>query len=45
LENQKKFILESLDENMLYVNYSDVNNKDYKVSKEDKDLNKGFYNK
>ena len=43
LEDQKEFILESLDKNMLYVNYGDIDDKDYKVSKEDKNLNKEFY--
>ena len=43
LGDQKKFILESLAMNMLYVNYNDIDDKDYKVSKEDKELNKEFY--
>ena len=40
---QKQFLLTVLDKNQLYVNYSEINDKDYKVSKEDKALNKQFY--
>ena len=43
IEDQKKFLLKCLDKNHLYVNYSEVDDKDYRVSKEDKKLNKEFY--
>lgn len=43
IENQKKFLLECLDKNHLYVNYSEMDDEEYEVSKEDKKLNKGFY--
>ncbi len=43
VENQKKFLLECLDKNHLYVNYSEIDDKDYEVSKEDKRLNREFY--
>lgn len=43
LANQKKFVLESLDANMLYVNYSDIGDKEYAVSANDKKLNNEFY--
>lgn len=43
LENQKKFLIECLDKNQLYVNLSEMDDSDYGVSKEDKDLNKKFY--
>jgi len=43
LADQKKFILESLDYNQLYVNHSEIDDKDYGVSKEDKELNNEFY--
>jgi len=43
LENQKKFLIECLDKNNLYVNYSEINDKQYNVSKEDIELNKKFY--
>jgi len=44
IDNQKKFLIECLDKNQLYVNYSEIEDKEYEVSKEDKDLNKKFYN-
>ncbi|HBL39865.1 TPA: hypothetical protein DDZ10_04335 [Candidatus Uhrbacteria bacterium] len=43
LAKQKKFVLESLDANMLYVNYSDIGDKEYGVGEEDKKLNGEFY--
>lgn len=43
LEEQKKFILESLNKNMLYVNINDIEDSSYKVSKEDMKLNEEFY--
>ena len=42
--NQKKFLIECLDKNQLYVNLSEIEDKEYEVSKEDKALNKNFYN-
>ena len=43
LENQKKFLLEALDKNQLYINYSEIDDEEYGVSGEDKKLNKEFY--
>ncbi|MBA7540328.1 hypothetical protein ES705_32625 [subsurface metagenome] len=43
LENQKKFLIECLDKNDLYVNYSEIDDTHYNVSKEDKELNNRFY--
>ena len=43
LAKQKKFVLESLDANMLYVNYSDIGDKEYGVGEDDKKLNGEFY--
>jgi len=43
LEEQRKLLLECLDHNNLYVNYSEIDDKQYKISKEDKELNKKFY--
>lgn len=45
LDDQKRFLLECLDKNHLYVNYSEIEDEDYGVSKEDKELNKEFYGK
>lgn len=43
LGNQKKFLLECLDKNQLYVNLSEIDDMDYNVSEGDKRLNKLFY--
>ena len=43
LEDMKKFLLEILDKNHLYVNYSEINDKQYNISEEVKELNKKFY--
>ena len=43
LADQKKFLIEVLDKNHLYLNYSEIDDKDYKISDEDKKLNKKFY--
>ena len=43
IENQKRFLLECLDKNHLYVNYSEIDDEDYGVSTEDKKLNREFY--
>lgn len=45
LKDQKRFLIECLDQNLLYVNYSDIDDKEYGVGKEDKKLNKEFYDK
>lgn len=43
IEDQKRFLLECLDKNHLYVNYSEIDDEEYEVSEEDKKLNKVFY--
>jgi len=43
LEKQKQLLAELLDKNQLYVNLSEIDDTQFKVSKEDKELNKGFY--
>ena len=43
IESQKKFLLECLDKNHLYANYSEIDDEEYGVSEEDKRLNKEFY--
>ena len=43
IEDQKRFLLECLDKNHLYVNYSEIDDEEYGISKEDKKLNKDFY--
>lgn len=43
LEDQKKLLVKCLDLNNLYVNYSEIGDKQYNISREDKELNKKFY--
>jgi len=43
IEDQKRFLLECLDKNHLYVNYSEIDDEDYGVSEVDKSLNNEFY--
>jgi len=45
IDDQKRFLLKCLDKNHLYVNYSEIDNEEYGVSKEDKRLNQNFYEK
>lgn len=42
-EDQQKFLISILDKNLLYVPYSEIEDKTYKVSKEDIALNNKFY--
>ena len=42
--SKKEILLKVLDKNMLYVNYSDINDLEYKVNENDKKFNKEFYN-
>ncbi|MCY3628350.1 MAG: DNA methyltransferase [Gammaproteobacteria bacterium] len=43
LEAQKHCLIELLDKNQLYVNLSEIEDADFKVSEEDKALNNAFY--
>jgi len=43
LEEQKQFLIELLDKNQLYVNYSEIDDETYQVSEEEKKLNREFY--
>ena len=43
LVDQKRFLLEILDKNQLYVNLSEMDDSDYKVSEEDERLDRMFY--
>jgi len=43
IENQKSFLLECLDKNHLYINYSEIDDEEYRVTNEDKKLNREFY--
>lgn len=43
LDQQKSILIELLDKNQLYVNLSEINDKDFDITKEDKTLNNLFY--
>ncbi|MBY0380292.1 MAG: site-specific DNA-methyltransferase, partial [Burkholderiales bacterium] len=43
LEEQKRFLIELLDKNQLYMNYTEIDDVDYSVSDADKQLNHKFY--
>ena len=43
LDEQKQFLIAVLDKNQLYVNYADIDDKDYQISAADKNLNQQFY--
>lgn len=43
LAEQKQILLEIIDNNNLYVNYSDINDKDYNISYREKRINDIFY--
>ena len=43
IEDQKRFLLECLNKNHLYVNYSEIDDEEYGVSEDGKKLNMEFY--
>jgi adenine-specific DNA-methyltransferase len=43
LDDQKRFLIECLDKNLLYVPYSEINNKEFGISEVEKGLNSDFY--
>jgi len=43
IKDQKRFLLECLDKNHLYVNYSEIDDEEYGISEDDKKLNREFY--
>lgn len=45
LAEQKQILSEIIDNNNLYVNYSDIDDSDYQISAEDKKINHAFYGK
>ncbi|WP_137166545.1 DNA methyltransferase [Salinimonas lutimaris] len=42
-ENQQRFLIEAIDKNQLYVNYSDIDDESNGISEQDKKFNKMFY--
>ena len=45
IDDQKQFLTECLDKNMLYIPFSDMDSEEYALSEEDKRLTKEFYKK
>ncbi len=45
LDDQKRFLIECLDKNMLYIPVNDMESEEYAISEEDKRLTKEFYKK
>jgi len=42
-EDQQRFLIEAIDKNQLYVNYSDIDDETNGISEQDKNLNQQFY--
>jgi len=42
-EEKKRFLIELLDKNMLYVNLCDLDDEEYAISETDKAFNRSFY--
>lgn len=45
LDDAKRFLIECLDKNLLYVPYSEIDNIEYGITEEDKKINYDFYGK
>ena len=45
IDDMKKFLIESLDKNMLYVPFSEIDNSEFQISDSDKKMNKDWYSK
>ena len=45
LDDQKRFLIECLDKNLLYIPFSDMESEEYTISENDKRLTKEFYKK
>lgn len=45
IETMQQYLIELLDKNHLYVNFSEIEDTKFKISKADKDLNYSFYKK
>jgi adenine-specific DNA-methyltransferase len=43
IDDQKRFLMELLDKNLLYVNYCDIDDEEYAISDEDKAFTRSFY--
>ena len=45
IDDQKRFLIECLDKNMLYIPLSEIDSEEFKISDEDKRLTREFYQK
>ena len=45
IEDKKRFLIECLDKNLLYVPFSEIGNEEFGISESDKRLNNNFYGK
>lgn len=43
LNDKKRFLIEILDKNLLYVNYCDIDDEDFRISEKDKTFTNSFY--
>ena len=43
IEEQKRFLIECLDKNLLYIPYSEIDNAEFGISESDKKINNQFY--
>lgn len=43
LDDKKRFLMEILDKNLLYVNYCDIDDEEFEISEEDKAFTRSFY--
>lgn len=43
LEDAKRFLIEYLDKNLLYIPYSEIDNNEFLITEQDKTINKNFY--
>ena len=45
IEDQRRFLIECLDKNLLYVPYSEIDNEEFAIDEKDKQINNAFYGK
>lgn len=43
MEEKKRFLMEIIDKNLLYVNYCDIDDEDFAINQDDKDFSDSFY--
>ena len=43
MEDKKRFLMDLLDKNLLYVNYCDIDDAEFSISEQDKAFTRSFY--